>query len=83
MNERQSRRERFLASVKVQALPATSILINARKSVENNGVFSLSFRSFLSLFLRNKRERKGHLIKTFYFKIILTFFFFEKARRKK
>ena len=37
-----------------------AILLNARKSVGSGSVFSLSFRSFLSLFIRNKRERKGH-----------------------
>ena len=36
--------------------------INARKSVGSGSVFSLSFRSFLSLFLRNKRERKVHFL---------------------
>ena len=49
-----------IVSARVQALLATSILINARKSVGSGNVFSLSFRSFLSLFIRNKRERKGH-----------------------
>ena len=49
-----------IASARVQALLATSILFNARKSVGSSSVFSLSFRSFLSLFIRNKRERKGH-----------------------
>ena len=63
-----------IASVIVQALLATSILFNARKSVGSGSVFSLSFRSFLSLFIRNKRERKGHFQKLFfYFKIVLTF----------
>ena len=47
-----------IVSVRVQALPAISILSNARKSVENNGVFSLSFRSFLSLFFAIKEKEK-------------------------
>ena len=54
-----------IASARVQALLATSILFNARKSVGGGSVFSLSFRSFLSLFIRNKRERKGHFKKLF------------------
>ena len=33
-------------------------LINARKSVGNNGVFSLSFRSFLSLLFATKEKEK-------------------------
>ena len=40
-------------------------LNHARKSVGSGSVFSLSFRSFLSLFIRNKRERKGHFKKLF------------------
>ena len=40
--------------------PVTAIQSHARKGVGNNCVLSLSFGSFLSLFLRNKRERKGH-----------------------
>ena len=47
-----------IASVKVQALLATSILLNARKSVGNDGVFSLSFGPFLSLCLANKEKEK-------------------------
>ena len=64
-NERHSHHERFLASVKVQALLAASILSNARKSVGNGGVFSLSFGPFLSLLPCNKRERKGPKEKSF------------------
>ena len=56
--ERHPRRERFLASVKVQALLATSILLNARKSVGNGGVFSRSFGPFLSLYLATKEKEK-------------------------
>ena len=47
-----------IASEKVQALLATSILSNARKSVGNYGVFSLSFGTFLSLYLANKEKEK-------------------------
>ena len=77
-----------IVSARVQALLATSIFFNARKSVGSGSVFSLSFGPFLSLFLRNKRERKGHLKKLFYFKIVLTFFFFiaikeEKSKQKR
>ena len=43
-----------------------AILLIARKSVGSGSVFSLSFRSFLSLFIRNKRERKEHFKKTFF-----------------
>ena len=57
-----------IVSEKEQALPATSILFDARKSVGSGSVFSLSFRSFLSLFIRNKRERKGHFKKLFIIK---------------
>ena len=45
-----------------------AILLNARKSVGSGSVFSLSFRSFLSLFIRNKRERKEHFKKLFILK---------------
>ena len=55
-----------IVSEREQALPAISIGFNARKSVGSGSVFSLSFRSFLSLFIRNKRERKGHFKKTFF-----------------
>ena len=44
---------------KSAGLPAAAIQSNARKGVESDCVFSLSFRSFLSLFSRKKRERKG------------------------
>ena len=47
-----------IASERVQALLATSILLNARKSVGNGGVFSLSFGPFLSLYLANKEKEK-------------------------
>ena len=56
--------------------------INARKSVGSGSVFSLSFRSFLSLFIRNKRERKGHL-KNFLFQNSLYFFLLWKSKKKK
>ena len=61
-----------IVSERVQALLATSILFNARKSVGNGSVFSLSFRSFLSLYLATKEKEKD-IKKTFYFKIALTF----------
>ena len=47
-----------IVSEKEQALPATSILFDARKSVGNGSVFSLSFRSFLSLYLATKEKEK-------------------------
>ena len=46
-------------------------------------MFSLSFRSFLSLFIRNKRERKGHVKKTYYFKIVLLIFLLYCDKRRK
>ncbi len=50
---------------KVQALPATAIQPHARKGVENNCVFSLSFGlfsfSFYSQQKRKKRTRKMFL----------------------
>ena len=49
-----------------------AILLNARKSVGSGSVFSLSFRSFLSLYLATKEKEKD-IKKTFYFKIALTF----------
>ena len=45
---------------KSAGLPAAAIQSHARKGVGNNSVFSLSFGPFLSLFICNKRERKGH-----------------------
>ena len=42
----------------MQALLATFILLNARKSVGNGGVFSLSFGPFLSLYLATKEKEK-------------------------
>lgn len=47
-----------IVSEKEQALPATSILFDARKSVGSGSVFSLSFRSFLSLYLATKEKEK-------------------------
>ena len=49
------------------------------KGVESGSVFSLSFRTFLSLLIRNKRERKVH----FYFRIVLHFLFFITKKEKK
>ena len=62
-----------IVSEKEQALPATSILFDARKSVGSGSVFSLSFRSFLSLFIATKEKEKDISKKLFYFKIVLTF----------
>ena len=45
-------------------------------------MFSLSFGPFLSLFIRHKRERKGHFKKLFYYKIILTFSSLKKQEEK-
>ena len=62
-----------------------AILLNARKSVGNNGVFSLSFGPFLSLFIAKKEKEKDILEKTFYFKIVLLLFllFCDKRRKSK
>ena len=54
----------------------SAILSNARKSVGSGSVFSLSFRSFLSLFIAIKEKEKDISKNFFYFKIVLTFFFF-------
>ena len=45
------------------ALPQNlnTIYPNARKGIENSRFFSLSFRTFLSLLMRKKRERKVHI----------------------
>ena len=61
-----------IVSEREQALPATSILSNARKSVGSGSVFSLSFRSFLSLFFATKEKEKD-IKKTFLFQRPLTF----------
>ena len=70
-----------IVSEKEQALPATSILFDARKSVGSGSVFSLSFGSFLSLYLATKEKEKD-ISKTFLLQNNSYFFFFEKARRK-
>ena len=46
--------ETAIASERERACPHIE---NARKGIENNCVFSLSFRLFLSLLTRKKRER--------------------------
>ena len=51
-----------IVSVRVQALLATSILSNARESVGRGSVFSLSFSTFLSLYLANKEKEKYILL---------------------
>ena len=61
MNDNRAANVQRLAAIvseRVQALLATSILSNARKSVGSGSVFSLSFRSFLSLYLANKEKEK-------------------------
>ena len=55
-----------IASEREQALPATSILFNARKSVGSGSVFSLSFRSFLSLLFATKEKEKNISKKNFF-----------------
>ena len=54
-----------IASERVQALLATSILLNARKSVGSGSVFSLSFGPFLSLFIAIKEKEKD-ILKNFF-----------------
>ena len=44
---------------KSAGLPAAAIQSHARKGVENNCVFSLSFGPFLSLFFAIKEKEKG------------------------
>ena len=51
-------RKHTIANARVQALPAISHLIHARKSVENGSVLSLSFGTFLSLYLATKEKEK-------------------------
>ena len=77
-----------IVSVRVQAQPATSILSNARKSVESGSAFSLSFRSFLSLFIAIKEKEKDISKNFFLFQNSSYFFFFiaikeEKVSKKK
>ena len=73
-----------IVSESEQAMPATSILYNARKSVGSGSVFSLSFRSFF-LFLFATKEKEKNIKKTFYFKIVLLLFllFCDKRRKSK
>ena len=56
--------------------------VNARKSVGNYGVFSLSFGTFLSLYLATKEKEKDISKKTFYLKTILTFSSLKKQEEK-
>ena len=65
-----------IASVRVQALPATAIQTIARKSVENDCVISLSFGIFSFSLNRNKRERKVQINYLFIFSSL-------KNKRKK
>ena len=61
-NKRQSRRERAAISCDRERKSASYAcyipLYDARKSVGNYGVFSLSFGTFLSLYLANKEKEK-------------------------
>ena len=55
--------------------------VNARKSVGNYGVFSLSFGTFLSLYLANK-EKEKYISKKHFLKTILTFSSLKKQEEK-
>ena len=55
--------------------------VNARKSVGNYGVFSLSFGTFLSPYLANKEKEKDFEEKHF-LKTILTFSSLKKQEEK-
>ena len=55
--------------------------VNARKSVGNGSVFSLSFRSFLSLYLATKEKEKD-ISKKHFLKTILTFSSLKKQEEK-
>ena len=70
-----------IASEKVQALLATSILSNARKSVGNYGVFSLSFGTFLSFFIATK-EKEKYITKKYFKRVLLLFLLYCDKRRK-
>ena len=66
----------------------SAILSNARKSVGSGSVFSLSFRSFLSLFIAIKEKEKDISKNFFLFQNSSYFFFFiaikeEKVTKKK
>ena len=66
----------------MQALLATSILLNARKSVGNGGVFSLSFGPFLSLYLATKEKEKDISKKLFISKEFFIFFSLLQKRKE-
>ena len=72
----------FFSERKRTGSPATSILSNARKSVENYGVFSLSFGTFLSLYIANK-EKEKYIKKNLSFQKSLYFFLLWKSKKKK
>ena len=61
-----------------------AILLNARKSVGSGSVFSLSFRSFISLCIANKEKEKDISKKLFLFQNSSYFFLFCcEIKRKK
>ena len=72
-----------IASARVQALLATSILFNARKSVGGGSVFSLSFGPFLSLYLATKEKEKDISKKLFISKIAFLLFLLYCDKRRK
>ena len=72
----------FFSERKSAGSPATSILSNARKSVENYGVFSLSFGTFLSLYIAYKEKEKYIKKKSFISKESLLFSSLKKQEEK-
>ena len=60
-----------------------AILLNARKSVGSGSVFSLSFRSFLSLFIAIKEKEKDISKNFFLFQNSSYFFFFFTIKEEK
>ena len=61
MNDKRAANVQRLAAIvsaKVQTLLANQPFLNARKSVGNSSVFSLSFGPFLSLCFANKEKEK-------------------------
>ena len=86
-NKRQSRRERAAISCDRERKSASSAcyihFINARKSVENYGVFSLSFGTFLSLFFATKEKEKYIKENFIILKLFLLFSFLLRNKKKK
>ena len=71
-----------IASARVQALLANNHpFINARRSVGNYGVFSLSFGTFLSLYFAIK-EKEKYISKTIFHNNSYFFFFFAIKEEK-